>query len=254
MQENKTSEELKKRHIPLDFILSIINFFVAAVQLGYGKFKGDQSKDSGFSKYSKFITAIVLLIPIFKIFYQLSRFRRECGVKKMNRIKILCMVAYLLVLSAAIVLLFKDSPSFSLETQGMMVAQASLLGMVISSLLINYKNLQKGNYIDYFIILASLAFAARLVALFPPFKVYGIVVAISEWASIAIALVLPVLQSLLYPEIISLPISSEDFAMLNALNAAILILGAGIVASPYIQNWYSKFRKDGNGTQKIPAK
>ncbi|KMV65974.1 hypothetical protein M970_060730 [Encephalitozoon cuniculi EcunIII-L] len=235
MQKNPQSVE--KGKFPLELVISIANFLVAAAQIGYKKF--GEAKGDSLAKFSKFVTAAVLLVPIFKILHQLRRFAKEEGGRKMNRIKILCMVVYLLALSSAIALLFIKPDRFDIEKQAMAVSMASLLGMVVSSSLLDYKRLPKGNYVDYFIILASLVFAVKLATLFPPLSNHKMAVDIAQSVCMAVALLLPVVHSLLSPHNILEPVSPEDFAMFNTLSMVILVLGIAIVAFPYIQEWLS---------------
>lgn len=238
MEENGNPEKVGRTKIPFELIISAANFLIAAAQVGLHL--SSKSPNDLFMKISRFVTSAVLLVPALKILYQLRRFVGDHGARKMNRIKILWMVAYLLGLISGIAFLFAKPDKSGLEDQAMIVSMASLLGMVASCALLDYKHLPKRNYVDYLIIFSCLVFTIKLAAFFPPLSKHGMILTVAKWGCMAAGLILPVLQSLLSPGSISEPVSHEDFAMFNVLSIAILTLGIAIVASPHIHQWYTK--------------
>ncbi|AFN83167.1 hypothetical protein EROM_060740 [Encephalitozoon romaleae SJ-2008] len=238
MEENESPEKPGRTKIPFELIISTVNFLIATAQVGLHLKIGTPS--GLVMKVSRFTTSAVLLVPAFKILYQLHRFVRDHGVRKMNRVKILWMVAYLLALFSGIAFLFVKPNMTDLKGQAMIVSMASLLGMVISCALLDYKHLPKRNYIDYLIIFSCLVFIVMLASLLPPLKKHDMVSKVAAWGSMATGLIIPVLQSLLSPGSISEPVSYEDFAMFNVLSIAILALSIAAVASPHVLEWYDK--------------
>ncbi|KAG5860072.1 hypothetical protein KMI_03g05220 [Encephalitozoon hellem] len=240
MEENSNPEKKGRSGISFDLAISAFNLLVAAAQIGYHHLASGNPSER-IVDISKFATSAVLLVSVLKVLYQLRRFTGDHGARKMNRIKILLMVMYLLSFIIGAGLLFTKSNKLGdlkIEDHATIVSMASLLGMVVSSGLLDFKHLPKGNYVDYLIIFSSLVLILKLATFFPPLSKHAGISDAAKWGCIVVGLVVPLIQNLLSPGSISEPVSHEDFAMFNVLSLLILVLGIAIVSSPHIHKWW----------------
>lgn len=238
--ESAPPDPLKKK-LFVELPIAAANVLVAICLLGCDCFLEDSHRKETVKASTRYLTAAVLLVPAAKALYLLYRVVSERGLRKMNKLKVLCSVAYLSAITAvALLILVNPSRRFSFEEQAVTVSVGSLMGMVVSSTFLNHNALSKRNYIRPLMALACLALAAEVVAASPLVKSHK-APGIARWLCIATGLALPTLHSLLTTQGITDPISLEDSASFNVLAMLVLILSVAAVAHPVALPYIKRF-------------